>query len=97
MQKETLNPVFVVVTCLLLYVTFYPILACIRDFLPQTCVHRDVCINPNSSGQHRWILIATDYFLKWIEAIPTKRATDAVIMGFLEENILARFGCPEVL
>ena len=52
-------------------------------------------INPNSSGYHRWILIATDSFTKWIEAIPTRRATNAVIMGFLEENILARFGCPK--
>ena len=51
-------------------------------------------INPNSSGQHRWILIATYYFTKWIEAIPTKSDTDEVIIGFLEENILSRFGCP---
>eukprot|EP00253_Pinus_taeda_P006502 PITA_06502 len=29
-------------------------------------------INPSSSGQHRWILIATDYFTKWIEAIPCR-------------------------
>ena len=50
-------------------------------------------INPNYSGQHRWILTTTDYFTKWIEAIPTRRATNAVIMDFLEENILARFGC----
>eukprot|EP00253_Pinus_taeda_P013958 PITA_13958 len=28
-------------------------------------------IHPASSGQHRWILTATDYFTKWIEAIPT--------------------------
>ena len=51
-------------------------------------------INPNSSGQHKWILTATDYFMKWIEAIPTRRATEIVIMDFIEENILARFGCP---
>ena len=43
-------------------------------------------INPNSSGQHRWILIATNYFTKWIEAIPTRRATNVVIMNFLEEK-----------
>eukprot|EP00253_Pinus_taeda_P006548 PITA_06548 len=50
-----------------------------------------------SSGQHRWILIATDYFTKWIEAIPTKQATDAVIISFLEDNILPCFGCPNKL
>ena len=40
-------------------------------------------INPNSSGQHKWILTTTDYFTKWIEAIPTRRATETVIMDFL--------------
>ena len=35
-------------TCLLMYMTFNPILACTRDFWTQTCIHRDVCINPNS-------------------------------------------------
>ena len=39
-------------------------------------------------------MIATNCFTKWIEAILTMIATDAVIMGFLEENILARFGFP---
>eukprot|EP00253_Pinus_taeda_P011725 PITA_11725 len=28
-------------------------------------------IHPSSSGHHRWILTATDYFTKWIEVIPT--------------------------
>jgi hypothetical protein len=51
-------------------------------------------INPPSSVQHKWILMTTDYFTKWIEAIPTKQATDAVIIQFLETNILSRFGCP---
>eukprot|EP00253_Pinus_taeda_P015354 PITA_15354 len=54
-------------------------------------------IHPTSSGQHRWILTATDHFTKWIEAIPTRQATDAVIISFLENNILSRFGCPNKL
>jgi hypothetical protein len=54
-------------------------------------------INPSSSGQHKWILVATDYFTKWIEAIPTRNATHQVIMKFLYENILIRFGCPKRL
>jgi hypothetical protein len=51
-------------------------------------------INPNSSGQHKWILTTTYYFTKWVEVIPTREATDKVIIKFLEENILAIFGCP---
>ena len=51
-------------------------------------------INPNSSGKHKWILTAIDYFTKWIEATPTRRATEEVIMDFIENNILARFGYP---
>eukprot|EP00253_Pinus_taeda_P025533 PITA_25533 len=51
-------------------------------------------IHPTSSAQHKWILTATDYFTKWIEAIPTRQATDTVIIQFLESNILSRFGCP---
>jgi hypothetical protein len=47
-----------------------------------------------SSMQHIWILTTTDYFTKWIEAIPMKQATDTVIIQFLETNILSRFMCP---
>ena len=54
-------------------------------------------INPASLGQHCWILTATDFFTKWVEAIPTRNATDKVIMEFIEENILSRFGCPQKL
>ena len=51
-------------------------------------------INPNSSGQHKWICNTTNYFTKWIEAIPTKRATDIVIVEFIDNNILSRFRFP---
>ena len=47
-----------------------------------------------SIGKHRWILIATNYFTKSIESIPTKNATNRVVIKFLEENILSIFGCP---
>ena len=35
--------------------------------------------------------------MKWIEAIPTRNATDAVIIKFLLENIFSRFGTPRKL
>ena len=37
-------------TCLFLYVKFKTILVCTCDFWPQTCVHRDVFISPNTFG-----------------------------------------------
>ena len=51
-------------------------------------------IHPSYSGQRRWILTVTDYFTKWIEAIPTRKENDSVIISFLENNILSRFGYP---
>jgi ribonuclease HI len=50
-------------------------------------------IHPASSGQHRWILTTTDFFTKWIEAIPTRSASHKVIIGFLED-LITRFGYP---
>eukprot|EP00253_Pinus_taeda_P026154 PITA_26154 len=52
-------------------------------------------IHPSSSGQHKWILTATNYFTKWIEATPCRQANDSTIIQFLEGNILSRFGRPE--
>ena len=42
-------------------------------------------------------MTATDFFTKWVEAIPTRNATDKVIIDFIQENILSRFGCPKKL
>ena len=35
-----------------------------------------------------------DYFTKWVESIPTKKATNKVIIDFLEDKIITRFGIP---
>jgi hypothetical protein len=50
--------------------------------------------NDNSSNGYSWVIIATDYFTKWVEAIPTKSATEKVVMDFLEDRIITRFGVP---
>lgn len=54
-------------------------------------------INPHSSGQQRWILVATDYFTKWIGPIPTRKVDHNVVIKFLTENTFTRFGCPQKL
>jgi hypothetical protein len=48
----------------------------------------------NSSNRVSWVLTATDYFTKWVEAIPTKTTTEKVVMDFLEDRIITRFGVP---
>jgi hypothetical protein len=48
----------------------------------------------NSSNGFSWVITATDYFSKWFEAIPTKSATEKVVMDFLEDRIITRFGVP---
>jgi hypothetical protein len=50
--------------------------------------------NDNSSNGYSWVITATDYFTKWVEAIPTKSATEKVVMDFLEDRIITRFGVP---
>jgi len=37
-------------------------------------------IHPSSSTHHKWILTATYYFMKWIEAIPTRQSIDYVVI-----------------
>jgi len=54
-------------------------------------------IRPSSSAEHKWILAATNYFTKWIESISSRQAIGSIIISFLENNILSRFGCPQKL
>ena len=46
------------------------------------------------SNGYIWILVATEYFTKWVEAIPLKRATGLAMANFIKEHILCRFGIP---
>lgn len=54
-------------------------------------------ISPPSSSGHTFIIIATNYFMKWIEAIPLYSTTAKVICRFILEHIIARFGIPSIL
>ncbi|XP_059068523.1 uncharacterized protein LOC131859029 [Cryptomeria japonica] len=51
-------------------------------------------ISDKSSGGHRWILVATAYLTKWVEAIPTKQGTSKVVIKFMMENIITRYSVP---
>ena len=38
--------------------------------------------------------MATEYFTKWVEAVPLKKATRPTIANFICEHIICRFGIP---
>ena len=54
-------------------------------------------INPPSSKGHRFVLVATDYFTKWTEAVPLKNMTRKEVIEFITEHIIHRFGIPQTL
>jgi hypothetical protein len=51
-------------------------------------------INPPSSKGHKFVLLVTDYFTKWVEAIPLKKVTSENMIEFVKEHIIYRFGIP---
>jgi hypothetical protein len=54
-------------------------------------------IYPSSSKGYKFILAATDYFTKWVEAVPLKMATSKDIIAFIKEHIIYRFGIPQTI
>ncbi|XP_072094094.1 uncharacterized protein [Arachis hypogaea] len=54
-------------------------------------------IHPPSSKQHKFILVAIDYFTKWVEVIPLVEVSQNEIIDFIEKNIIHRFGIPQTL
>lgn len=48
-------------------------------------------------GQVKYVIVAVDYFTKWIEAETLTTITAKNCMKFFKKNIMTRFGIPEVL
>ncbi|KAM2617796.1 hypothetical protein TB1_034159 [Malus domestica] len=55
-------------------------------------------ITPSSgAAKHDWILVATDYFTKWVEVKSYAKLTSKDVCDFMEEHIVTRFGVPETI
>ena len=54
-------------------------------------------INPSSSMGHQWVLAATDYFTKWVEAVPMRSVASRDVISFVKEHIIHRFGIPQTI
>ena len=51
---------------------------------------------PSSFG-NLYILLAMDYVSKWVEGISCSRNDANTIIGFIQINILSRFGAPKTI
>ena len=50
-----------------------------------------------ASRLSKFLLVATDYFTKWVEAVPLVNIADSNVKTFLWDNIVTRFGVPKTL
>ncbi|XP_024164374.1 protein NYNRIN-like [Rosa chinensis] len=57
------------------------------------------CLDCQAHGpvqHHKFIIVTTNFFTKWVEAEPLKEASGGTLRQFLFRNIICRFGIPEV-
>jgi hypothetical protein len=54
-------------------------------------------IHPSSSKGHCFVLVATDYFIKWTEVVLLKNMTYKEVIEFITEHIIYRFDIPQTL
>ncbi|XP_075473976.1 uncharacterized protein LOC142505033 [Primulina tabacum] len=52
---------------------------------------------PIARAQKKFLLVAVDYFSKWVEAEPLAKITEQEVLKFLWKNIVCRFGVPRRL
>ena len=52
---------------------------------------------PQGKGQVKFLLVAIDYFTKWVEVEALTTITEARIRSFVWKNIICRFGIPRTI
>jgi hypothetical protein len=51
-------------------------------------------ITPKASNGHEFILVAIDYFTRWVEAASFSVLKAKHVARFIESNIICRYGVP---
>ncbi|XP_024190383.1 uncharacterized protein LOC112194368 [Rosa chinensis] len=70
---------------------------CGEDGMNFRCVYGREAKRLMREAHHKFIIVATDFFTKWVKAEPLKEASGATIRQFIFNHIICRFGVPEVL
>jgi hypothetical protein len=52
---------------------------------------------PPAQGNLRYVVVAVEYFSKWIEAKPLATITLVTVQKFFWQNIVCRFGVPKAI
>jgi hypothetical protein len=52
---------------------------------------------PPALGNLKYVVVAVEYFSKWIEAKPLATITSATVQKFFWQNIVCRFGVPKAI
>ena len=52
---------------------------------------------PVAAAQKKFLLVATDYFSKWVEVEAYANIKDKDITNFVWKNIICRFGIPQTI
>ena len=71
------------------FITFWPFQQWAFDLVGQ--------IHPSSSHGHKFIITATDYFTKWVEAVPLTVASGKIVSMFILNYIIYRYGVPSTI
>ena len=53
--------------------------------------------NPASAEGHHHIIVAVDYFMKWVEAMPIVKSDGETVVHFIFNQIITRFRIPKEL
>jgi len=52
---------------------------------------------PKATGQQKFLLVAVDYFTKWVEAEALASITENEVQKFIWKNIVTRFRVPQTM
>jgi transposase InsO family protein len=52
---------------------------------------------PPAQGNLKYVVVAVEYFSKWIEAKPLATITSVTVQKFFWQNIVCRFGVPKAI